>query len=324
MLEVSVGTGRNTKYYNLDYTWKDWSANTHYAELQRRKTEQDARKKSQTIPEVDIDVPPVSPWTEVRSKAPSPTRADLLKKSKQVSSLTFVDLSAPMVDIARKAFQSKYPGYGPVQFLTQSALDPLPPSSITNAVRRQGGYDNILQSMGLCSTPEPVQLLKHLAELAHPGRGKILLLEHGRGYWGWMNRYLDATAPRHAKVHGCWYNRDIGKIVEESGLVVESCKRKHFGTLWVVEARPRRDTDAPQRPSRQEKEKKLTATTKPTSLAKSGGEEVDDKRKELNAPGPGFTARAWSSIRSLTGMNRMKEEDPGLDGREEKEEKKDN
>ena len=225
-----------------------------------------------------------------------------------------------MVDIARKVFQSKYPGYGPVQFLTQSALDPLPPTPITNAVRRQGGYDYILQSMGLCSTPEPVQLLKHLAELAHPGRGKILLLEHGRGYWGWMNRYLDATAPRHAKVHGCWYNRDIGKIVEESGLVVESCKRKHFGTLWVVEARPRRNTDAPQRPSREEKEKKLTVTTKPTVLAKSSREEVDDKRKEPNAPGPGFTARAWSSIRSLTGMNGMKEEDPELN---EKQEKKD-
>ena len=178
---------------------------------------------------------------------------------------------------------------GPVQFLTQSALEPLPPSPITNAVRLQGGYDYILQSMGLCSTPEPVQLLKHLGELARPGRGRILLLEHGRSYWGWMNRYLDATAPRHAKVHGCWYNRDIGKIVEESGLVVESCKRKHFGTLWVVEARPRRDTDAPQRPSREGMEKEeFTATPKPTVLAKSSGEEVDDKRTGAQHPWPGL------------------------------------
>lgn len=302
-MEVSAGTGRNSKYYGLDYTWEDWSANTYYAELQRRKTEQDARRKTEAIPEADIDLPPVSPWMEARSKAPPPTRADLLRKSKQVSSLTFVDLSAPMVDIARKTFQSKYPGYGPVQFLTQSALDPLPSSPITDAVRRQGGYDYILQTMGLCSTPEPVQLLKHLGGLAHPGRGRILLLEHGRGYWDWMNRYLDATASRHAKAHGCWYNRDIGKIVEESGLVVESCKRKHFGTLWVVEARPRRGTDAPQRPSLEEKEKKFTATPKPTVLPKSGGEEIDAKRKELNIPGPGITARTWSGIRSLTGMN---------------------
>ena len=322
MLEASVGTGRNFKYYNLDYTWKDWSANSRYVELLRRKNEHEARKKAissespanvQAVPELDIDVPAVSPWVESRSKAPAPTRGDLIKKSKLVRSLTFIDLSAPMISIAREKFSHKYPGYRPVQFLTQSALAPLHPSPITNAVRQHGGYDYIIQSMGLCSTPEPVQLLKQLGELAHPQRGRILLLEHGRSHWGWMNRYMDSTASRHAKRHGCWYNRDIGKIVEESGLVVERCKRKHFGTLWVVEARPRREGD----------EKKEIKLSESGTLALEKGpiaEERSDVRSdsieqsEATKPtGPALTDRAWSSIKSLTGMDEMKKEDPGLE-----------
>ncbi|KAL8795436.1 MAG: hypothetical protein Q9195_002025 [Heterodermia aff. obscurata] len=325
VLEVSVGTGRNMKYYNLDYTWSDWYANTQYAELRRRKIEHEAKLKaiaSETeaeapyMPEVDIDLPLNSPWVEERSKAKELTRTDLKEKANRVNSLTFVDLSAPMVDIARKKFEHKYPGYGAVQFFTQSALDHLPSSPITDAVRRQGGYDYILQSMGLCSTPEPVQLLKHLSGLAHPDRGKILLLEHGKGYWNWMNRYLDTTAPRHAKIHGCWYNRDIGKIVEDSGLVMESCKRKHFGTLWIIEARPRRDADGPA--------KTQTETEKPTkALSQLVIEEPKEKpdvaeQPDTNTNKPGLASQAWTGLKVVTGIAGLKEEDVGRDKKRSK------
>ena len=327
VLEVSVGTGRNSKYYNLDYTWKDWFANTQYAELQRRKVEQEAKIKTassetkaklEPVLGLEFDLPLMSPWVEARSKAKELSRADLREKANRVNSLTFVDLSAPMVDIARKKFERKYPGYGSVQFLTQSALDALPSSPITDAVRRQGGYDFVIQSMGLCSTPEPVQLLKHLGELTHPSRGKILLLEHGRGHSSWMNKYLDATAPRHAKNHGCWYNRDIGKLVEDSGLVIESCKRKDFGTLWVIEARPRRDADGPA--------KTPVETHKPTeTLYQPGVEESKVKpeaaeRPETKTDKPGLASQAWTDLKVFLGLAGLKDEDVG---RERKTGKKD-
>ncbi|MCJ1231195.1 hypothetical protein MMC12_007872, partial [Toensbergia leucococca] len=74
--------------------------------------------------------------------------------------------------------------------------------------------------MGLCSTPHPSHLLAHLGTLASPTNGRILLLEHGRSHYEWLNRILDASAPAHADRHGCWWNRDVGRIVEESGLEV--------------------------------------------------------------------------------------------------------
>ena len=327
VLEVSVGTGRNSGYYNLDYTWSDYYKNLRYVESQRKKAAQLAKREleaktapseptasasqasTQTTTGFGINVTTVSPWVESRSKATELTHAERKKKLTQVSTLTFVDLSAPMIDLARKKFERKYPGYSPVQFLTQSALDPLPPSQITNLARHQGGYDFVLQSMGLCSTPEPVQLLRHLGELAHPDRGKILLLEHGRGHWDWMNDYLDSTASRHAKKHGCWYNRDIGKLVEESGLVVERCKRKHFGTLWIIEARPRRETDEKQKvPTNVEV---LASKQQPTSEKVSQENQGNGRLSEAKVNDPGWTSRAWSSVKTLTGMDSLKDEDPG-------------
>lgn len=115
------------------------------------------------------------------------------------------------------------------RFVTQSAHDPIlaPP----------GGFDTVLQTMGLCSTTDPVKLLQHLASITKAD-GQILLLEHGRGYFNWLNRILDKDAAKHADRYGCWWNKDIGQIVAESGLEVVKLKRYHFGTTWWVELRP--------------------------------------------------------------------------------------
>ena len=154
-------------------------------------------------------------------------------------SLTFVDQSQPMTEITKEKFKEVHPEYANAMFVTQSALDPLP-ENVTKGAKEDGVYDTVVQTMGLCSTPQPTQLLIHLGKLAHPGHGKILLMEHGRSYYKWINSILDMTAAKHADRHGCWWNRDIERYVQESGLVVESMKRKHFGTLWIIEARPKR------------------------------------------------------------------------------------
>ena len=99
--------------------------------------------------------------------------------------------------------------------------------------------------MGLCSTPTPHQLLLNLsAHLDHSNPdSRILLLEHGRSSYDWLNNILDNSAAKHAEIHGCWYNRDVGEMVqgaaEQSGLEVVEVWRKHFGTTWVFELRPK-------------------------------------------------------------------------------------
>lgn len=66
----------------------------------------------------------------------------------------------------------------------------------------------------------------------------MLLLEHGRSTWGWLNRILDDGAPKHAAQWGCVWNRDIRALVESSGLRVVSLSTYHFGTTYYVVATP--------------------------------------------------------------------------------------
>jgi methyltransferase OMS1 len=161
----------------------------------------------------------------------------------KVKSFTAVDKSAEMLEIAHEKCLKEYPGVLGVRWVIQDAAEPLPLPPVS-ADERSGNkkgkkYDTIVQTMGLCSTSDPVRLLKNLGESVEDD-GRILLLEHGRGTWNWLNHILDGLAPRHAVEFGCIWNRDIGEIVEDSGLEIVEMKRKHFGTTWWIELRPRR------------------------------------------------------------------------------------
>jgi len=71
-----------------------------------------------------------------------------------------------------------------------------------------------------------------------PG-GKLLLLEHGKGSWDFINRILDDNADKHFAKWGCQWNRDILALVESAGLEVISLNRWHFSTTYVIVAKPR-------------------------------------------------------------------------------------
>lgn len=163
------------------------------------------------------------------------------KEEDAVKSLTFLDLSPAMVDVCKKKWDIHYSKHKfpsslkAVRFVTGSATDAMPPPP------DQKKYDTILQTMGLCSTPNPISLLTNLAshlDESNPN-ARILLLEHGRSYTRWLNNILDNSAQKHAEIHGCWYNREIADLVEEaarrSGLVVKRERRHHFGTTYVFE-----------------------------------------------------------------------------------------
>jgi methyltransferase OMS1 len=81
------------------------------------------------------------------------------------------------------------------------------------------------------------QVLRQAASLCKPD-GQILLLQHGRSSWDWWNQQLDTGAQRHKQKWGCYWNRDIERICAEAGLQVDSLSRWHFGTTYIITARP--------------------------------------------------------------------------------------
>lgn len=99
-------------------------------------------------------------------------------------------------------------------------------------------FDVVVDTFGLCSFDDPVEVLKELQRVCKPD-GKILLLEHGRSkkYEGLTN-YLDKNAERHASNWGCVWNRDLDQIIDDAGLVVEKLDTWHFGTTYYVVTRP--------------------------------------------------------------------------------------
>ena len=103
-------------------------------------------------------------------------------------------------------------------------------------------FDCIVQTMGLCSASNPIQLLHNLERLVNPS-GQILLLEHGRSQYEWLNALLDRTVLGHVRMYGCWWNRDIRGIVERSGLRVERLETSNLGTTYFMVLRPRPESE---------------------------------------------------------------------------------
>ncbi|RMZ86313.1 hypothetical protein DV736_g6460, partial [Chaetothyriales sp. CBS 134916] len=172
----------------------------------------------------------------------------------RITSITFNDQSDVMIERAEAKFdalEAQRPEAqrfnGRVNFLVGDA-------GIKGVIPRPaGGYDTIVQTMGVCSMADAPAFLRHLGELcrqpgeqsewlppeADDGRGgKILLLEHGRSYYSWLNRLLDNGAKMHANHYGCWWNKDVGDVVSQSGLVVDRVRRYNFGTTYEYVLRP--------------------------------------------------------------------------------------
>lgn len=173
---------------------------------------------------------------------------DIWKKG-HVESLTFVDLSPQMVDVCKKKWeilvakrQKKLNPSLIVRFLPASALGAMPLAPTSPTPRK---YDTVIQTMGLCSTPNPVELLTNMVQYLDTdnSNSRILLLEHGRSYRQWLNNILDNSAEKHAEIHGCWFNRDVGALIEDAakqtGLEVVTERRFHLGTTWMFELKPK-------------------------------------------------------------------------------------
>eukprot|EP00887_Chlorella_sp_A99_P005360 scaffold1.g5360.t1 len=183
VLEVSCGTGRNLKYFDL----RSGSA------ISSLTLTDSNREMLQHAWDKYRDMMRLEPAVPVRF-----TLADAQALSGG---------SGAAAGDAAPSPPPRAPGFGP-QFAA--------PETFATAQ-----FDTVVETFGLCSCSDPVQSLKEMARVCKPG-GRILLLEHGRGTWDWVNGVLDAGEERHCARWGCQWNRPILELVAAAGLEVES------------------------------------------------------------------------------------------------------
>lgn len=146
----------------------------------------------------------------------------------KINSLTFLDASKNMMEICYDKFKKKWPEFPRVKFVVGRAEDLADLSKGSDFK-----YDTIIETFGICSHEDPVKALKNMERLLKPG-GRIVLLEHGRGTYNFINDILDRRSHKHSAKWGCRWNLDIGEIIDESGLQITEEKRAHLGTTWML------------------------------------------------------------------------------------------
>jgi ubiquinone/menaquinone biosynthesis C-methylase UbiE len=94
-------------------------------------------------------------------------------------------------------------------------------------------FDAVVDTMSLCTFPDPVAALKELGRVCRSS-GRVLLLEHGRSDRTWLGAFQDRRAGKHAKPLGCNWNREPLKLVEQSGLRIVRAERYFFGVFHLI------------------------------------------------------------------------------------------
>ena len=173
------------------------------------------------------------------------TGRNLAFYGRDVTELLVTDYSESMLTVAARKVADQRAAHGTL------------PSRVTLAVTDASAlalpsdeFDTIVDTFGLCSFEEPERALAEMARCCKPG-GQILLLEHGMSSWSVLAWWQQHRLNRHVVRWGCYWNRDILKMVQESGLHIHEVKRRHLGTTYYVRCSPPPDGvqgPQPQRP----------------------------------------------------------------------------
>ncbi|KAK3303307.1 uncharacterized protein B0T15DRAFT_539807 [Chaetomium strumarium] len=275
VLEVAVGTGRNLAYY-------DWSEVVSLSQDEEEARAQRERERLVRLLDARRLGGPTLREQQQRRGAGEEDVVVVGSLEGEVLSFTGVDVNGDVMDVARDRIRESVPGLkrimrkrrveampnlsslgvdsvgaeglpvvealnGRVRLVLGDALrglpSPPPVGPKKGPVEKPAAkYDTIIQTFGLCSVADPATLLANMAAKVQPDTGRIILLEHGRGFYDWVNKKLDAYAPAHFQKFGCWWNRDIERLVWNAaqtvpGLEVVEVKRPgrlQFGTtLWI-------------------------------------------------------------------------------------------
>ncbi|RPA83673.1 S-adenosyl-L-methionine-dependent methyltransferase [Ascobolus immersus RN42] len=232
VIELGVGTGRNLKYYNYGFKSTEpgrlgvlkglFSNIFSFSETDGKVTK---GVRSLTLLDPSPEMLAVC-RRGILDRFGSEKARRLVGDKASIDTATLT--SHPAITEAFKSL--------PITLLQSQAtpsLRPHPPGTPEGTK-----FDTALQTFLLCSLPDPVAELRWLGTIVKPG-GRIVLIEHGRSdTMEWLNGWIDKMAGGHAERWGCWFNRDVVGLVEQSGLKVRKVRRLHFGTTVWVEAEP--------------------------------------------------------------------------------------
>jgi len=98
-------------------------------------------------------------------------------------------------------------------------------------------FDTVVSTLTLCTTPDPLRLLREMARVCRPD-GRVLLLEHGASTAPMINRILHRLAPGHLRRYACHLSRDVATLPGLAGLRLIDSRRYVFGVLALIEAVP--------------------------------------------------------------------------------------
>ncbi|KAF9994724.1 hypothetical protein BGZ65_009644 [Modicella reniformis] len=96
-------------------------------------------------------------------------------------------------------------------------------------------FDTVVDTFALCSFEDPVKVLQEVKRVLRPG-GQLLLLEHGNSEWKFLQDMQASRLDQHVHKYGCYWNREIGQLVQEAGLKVVQMERTQFGTVFYIVA----------------------------------------------------------------------------------------
>jgi methyltransferase OMS1 len=268
VLEVAVGTGRNLAYY-------DWSEVVS-ASSSTQGDEEEEKVQKQRERMAKLMERHRTEGLTVREQKAKGGVGEVGSLEGEVLSFTGVDVSGEMVGVARDRVREAVPGLkrlmrrrraeamptlgeaddeqevvvvdaldGRVRLVLGDAVRGLPSPAAPSTTAVVDKYDTILQTFGLCSVADPARLLANMAAKVQPDSGRIILLEHGRGWYEWINTKLDEYAPRHFQKYARFWYRDIVHMVREAaqtvpGLEVVKLERPLWfqaGTTLLIELR---------------------------------------------------------------------------------------
>lgn len=135
------------------------------------------------------------------------------------SKITAIDSSNEMIKIARRESEK----YGlKVDFIEGSA-DKFP--------FRKNSFNFVVDSLGLCTYPDKIRVLKEMKRVCKKN-GKIILLEHGLSKYSFVKKVQYKLRNFQMSFLGCDLIIDPSDLVRKSGLKIVSQRRALLGIIY--------------------------------------------------------------------------------------------